>query len=345
MIPYEETQIFKNEAALSYEFVPKIIPYRENEQKEIAEAIKPVIAGREGRNLLIYGAPGIGKTAATKAVLRELNEKTDILTLYVNCWKHNTAHKIILELCHEAGYLLTANKNTRELLEKLSSIINRQGAVIVLDEADRINEVELLYDLQEEAYKKIIIMITNHKEWYAMLDPRIRSRLLPSEIEFRKYKREEVRGILIQRVEYAFLPGVWEEQAFDEVVEKTFSAGDIRVGLFLLREAGRIAEEENSKKINISHVKKATQRLPSFTANQEEELDEEDKKILEIIKEHAGERIGKIYEVYKEKGGEVSYKTFQRRINKLAKGKYISIKKTHSGGTTTIIDTKISDYM
>ena len=95
--------LFKNENALTYEFLPKILPYRENEQQEIARAIKPVMDGRDGRNLLIYGPPGIGKTAATRAVLRELEEKSDIYPLYINCWKHNTSYKTVIELCHQAG--------------------------------------------------------------------------------------------------------------------------------------------------------------------------------------------------------------------------------------------------
>ncbi|MCD6589669.1 AAA family ATPase [Candidatus Woesearchaeota archaeon] len=335
--------LFKNENALTYEFLPKILPYRENEQQEIARAIKPVMDGRDGRNLLIYGPPGIGKTAATRAVLRELEEKSDIYPLYINCWKYNTSYKTVIELCHQAGYMLTSNKNTNELMEKLASILNKQGSVIVLDEADRLEDHELLYSLQEDLYKKSLIMITNHKEWYASLDQRLRSRIIPTEIEFKPYTRDEIKGILLQRIEYAFLPGTWDIEALELVVDKTHEARDVRIGLFLLREAGRIAEELFSKRVEKQHIERAMNRLPEFTATSEE-LGEDDKKILEIVRKHPGERIGKLYEIYKQEGGNISYKTFQRRIDRLAKGKYISIKKTHSGGTSTIIDTKISDY-
>ncbi len=335
--------IFRNEHALNYEFLPKVLPFRENEQKEIANIIQPLLQGRDARNILIYGPPGIGKTAATKYILRDLEQNTDLYPLYINCWKHNTSFKVLVELCHQAGYTLTNNKNTNELLQKLTSILNRNGSVIVLDEVDRLMDIDLLYSLQEELYRKSLIFITNFRDWFANLDQRLRSRLLPTEIEFRKYNREEIRGILLQRIEYAFIPGSWSIDALERVVDKTFVTSDIRVGLFLLRESGRIAEESFSNQVLVEHVEKAISLLPDFSASSEE-LSDIDKSILSLVKQNPGERIGKLYELYKEMGGDMSYKSFQRRINKLANGKFISIKKDHSRGNTTIVDTRIKDY-
>ena len=335
--------IFKNEDALTYEFVPKVLPFRENEQQEIVNAIKPVLDKRDGRNLLIYGIPGIGKTAATKNVLRELEEKSDVYPIYINAWKYNTSYKFVIELAHQVGYMLTANKSTNEILEKVASILNRNGSVIVIDEIDKLDDTELLYSLQEDLYRKSLIMITNYREWYSLLDQRLRSRLLPTELYFKPYSLEEVRTILSQRIDYAFKPNVWNKQALSMIVEKTFRSKDIRIGLFLLRESGRIAEQEFSSSIEERHVEKALALLPEFTASNIE-LEDKDREILELVKSNPGRKIGELFELYKKSGGSLSYKSFQRRINKLADGKYISIKKTHSGGNTTIIDRKINDY-
>ena len=72
----DDESLFLNPVALDYEFIPKLIPYRENEQHFIASCIKPLFANRNGKNLLIYGKPGIGKTLAVKHVLKELEEET-----------------------------------------------------------------------------------------------------------------------------------------------------------------------------------------------------------------------------------------------------------------------------
>src|SRR3989338_1441727 len=87
--------IFKNEDALDLDWVPKLMPFREQQQFHIANCIKPLLQGRNGRNLFIYGAPGVGKTSATRWVLRDLEETSEnIYIIYLNCWQKNTSYKI-----------------------------------------------------------------------------------------------------------------------------------------------------------------------------------------------------------------------------------------------------------
>ena len=64
--------IFMNDVALSYDFIPKEIPHRENEHHYIATCIKPLLDNRNGKNVFIYGNPGIGKTLAIKSIFLEL---------------------------------------------------------------------------------------------------------------------------------------------------------------------------------------------------------------------------------------------------------------------------------
>jgi len=76
--------LFKEPVVLDYDYMPKLIPYRENEQREIALAIKPLLTMRNGRNVFVYGNPGIGKTLACKHVIKELEEEYDIYCFYIN---------------------------------------------------------------------------------------------------------------------------------------------------------------------------------------------------------------------------------------------------------------------
>ena len=85
-------------------------------------------------------------------------------------------------------------------------------------------------------------MITNYQDWASNLDERIRSRLIPDMLSFDQYNEEETRGILKQRREYAFVQNVWDEDAFELIVKKTAAMKDIRMGLFMMREAGLAAE-------------------------------------------------------------------------------------------------------
>ena len=76
-ILHSDESLFKNELALDYSFLPKILPHREAQQRYIATTIKPLLTGKNGKNLFIYGAPGIGKTAAMRFVLNEVEEETE----------------------------------------------------------------------------------------------------------------------------------------------------------------------------------------------------------------------------------------------------------------------------
>ncbi len=338
--------LFRNEDALEYEFLPKLLPYREREQEAIARCISPLFQGRNGRNALVHGAPGIGKTAAARFVLRELEEKTDdILVCYVNCWQVNTSYKVFLELCEQLGFKFTQNKNSGELLKVIGSIVNKKSAVLVFDEIDKAEEQDFLYSLQEELLKKAIVLITNYKSWLLELDDRIKSRLSPEPIEFRQYSEKETRGILEQRRDAAFVPGVWDEGAFTLATLQAANAKDIRTGLYLMRQAALKAEEKAAKRITEEHVKLALGSMDEFTIKSSADLSEEEKFIFGIVKKHDGKKIGELYNQYKKEGGQASYKTFQRKLAALDEAKFVSLtRQTGEGGNTTIVNRKLTEF-
>ena len=341
-----QESLLKNEAPLDYEFLPKLIPYRESEQQYLATCIKPLFANRTGRNVLLYGAPGIGKTAAVRHVLRDLEEETDdIFVVYCNCWKQNTSYKVLVEICEQLGYRFTQNKKTTELFNVASSLINKKSAVLVFDEIDKAEDFDFLYTFVEELYKKTIILITNYKSWLFELDERIRSRLLAELVEFKHYSLEECFGILKERVDYAFMSGVISDDSLQLIAKKTHQLKDIRSGLFLLRESALLAEEQSQKAISQSIVEKAITKLDEFTSKRTEELDDESRFVHSLITQHSGKKIGDLFAEYQLAGGKASYKTFQRRINKLDEGNYIKVtKKVGVGGNTTIIEKKLTDF-
>ncbi|MFH1276207.1 MAG: AAA family ATPase [Candidatus Woesearchaeota archaeon] len=331
--------IFRDTVILDYDFQPKIIPYREAEQKHFAIAIKPLLQGHNGRNLFVYGAPGIGKTTACKHVLRELEEETDeISTIYINCWKENTTYKIFTKICEDLGYKFIQSKKTTELFTLIKNKLNKVAVVFVFDEIDKLEDLDFLYTILEDIYRKTIILITNYRDSYSEFDERIRSRLNPEFLNFRMYNEFEIAGILKQRKDYAFVPNSWDEEAFKEIVEKCAEIQDIRIGLYLMREAGNVAEDKSSRTISPLHVAEAIQKVENFHIKPKEGLDEELKMILELIRVHSGKKIGDVYSTYAETGGDLSYKSFNRRITKLVEGKFIRTEKTSGSlGNSTLL--------
>jgi cell division control protein 6 len=347
LLKHTET-LFKNEYALDYSFLPKVIPYRESQQKYLASCIRPLLSEHNGRNVLIHGPPGVGKTAALRHLTRELDDSDELSDklsiIYVNCWHKNTTYKVALEICDAIGYAFVQNKNTEDLFKIVEQIINKKAAIFIFDEIDKAEDTDFLYILAETILKKSIFLVTNYKSWMLELDDRIRSRLLLEQIEFPQYTKDEMIGILKQRIEYAFHEDCIDDDALDMIAAKASELKDIRIGLFLLRESTLIAEEKASKRVKLEHVNVAVKKIDQFTIKNTDELDDEAKSILKIIKDNSGKKIGDLYKVYEKSGGKSSYKTFQRKINKLDEGKFISLERTYAGGNTTIVNKKLTEY-
>ncbi len=338
--------LFANELALDYSFIPKQLPHRENEQHHIAGCIKPLFQQRSGRNLFIFGAPGIGKTVACRKVSQEVEEQTEeIEPIYVNCWQHNTTFKIYLEICNLIGYKFTQNKRSDELFVIIKQMLNKKSAVFVFDEIDKAEDFDFLYNILEEIYRKTIILITNERSYMSQIDDRIRSRLMAEQLEFRAYSLEETKGIIKQRAKYAFVRDCWEKEALEIAATKTFELADIRRGLYLLREAGLAAEERASKKITKQDIEVALKKLDEFKVKKADDLDSESRFVLDIVKKNSGQKIGELFKIYQSAGGKAIYKTFQRRIAKLEKNKFINIEKVTGGaeGKTSIINYEEKD--
>jgi len=335
-----DESLFKNELALDYSFLPKILPHREAQQRYLATCIKPLLMGKNGKNLFVYGAPGIGKTAALRFVLNELEEESDdVIPIYINCWQKNTTFKIIAEICNIIGYKLTHNKRTEELFEIVKNILNKKAAVFAFDEVDKLEDYDFLYSILEDIYRKSIILITNYSDWFEDMDDRVKSRLMSETLEFQPYNLSETRDILKQRSGYAFVLGVWEHDAFELIVKKAADAQDMRTGLHLMREAGNIAEDKSSRKITLQHAEEALKKIDTFTIKKSADLTEDEQSILDIVKKNSDKKIGDLYTIYKETGGKLAYKSFQRKIDRLQKNKFITVKKTSGGkeGNTTIV--------
>ncbi|MEM4598732.1 MAG: hypothetical protein QW400_03530 [Candidatus Diapherotrites archaeon] len=248
----EET-LFSNIDSLEPDFVPRIIPFRENEQKAIANALEPLLSGISARNLFIYGKSGIGKTHAVLRVLDDFAE-LNIRSFVVNCWTMQNSELVIREIARQVGL---PNEND---LYKIKSRLSAPS-IFVFDEIDRATDLGFLYAFAEEIKIKGIVLISNKKDFFASVDERIRSRIMPQHIEFRQYTESEISAILAERRKYAFYEGTWHRGAIELLERKTAEKGDIRFGIALMKYAGLNAEKEASRIIFEKHVASALEKV------------------------------------------------------------------------------------
>jgi Cdc6-like AAA superfamily ATPase len=292
---------------------------------------------------LVHGISGIGKTLAVKSVLKELKEESgEIYAIFINCWQKRTSYKIMLDICEQLEYKFIHNKNTEELFDIVKKAINKKAAVFVFDEIDRAEDTDFLYFILEEIYRKSIILISNYENWAVNLDMRIKSRLGLDSLKFKRYNKNEILGIIRRRIESAFYPRVWDEKSTERVANVALESSDIRLALFLLNEAGNNAEARSSKKVQEEDVEKAIEKINKYSNKPKNNLDESDQLTLNIINDNKSMKIGDAYKEYSEKGGKGTYKTFQRRVKKLEKDKFIEVEKLNGGaeGKTSILKPK-----
>lgn len=258
--------LFINPTILEQTYLPRLLPYREEQHKYLAECIKPLFNRRTGTNLIITGSPGIGKTVCIKFILRKLMEETDnIMPIYINCWKRDTSPKIINEIARKMDIKLIEKMSSDEIFDRLIAKFNKyDGVVFAFDEIDKVKDFDFLYRILEDVPYKTIFLVTNISEIVAKMDRRLLSRLLLEKTEFKPYNFEETRGILYERQKHAFSPGSWDYDAFEMIIRKTYNSKDIRTGLFLMKTAGEIANNKNAAKIGTEDVKKALEKLEDF---------------------------------------------------------------------------------
>ncbi|HLC58331.1 MAG TPA: AAA family ATPase [Candidatus Nanoarchaeia archaeon] len=329
-----DESIFLNPQFLDFDYQPKIVPCREGEQQEIASHIKPLLQRRNGTNMIIIGSPGVGKTVTLRHVLDELKEdySSEVICLYINCWKKDTSFKVISDICIQLNYKWIHNKNFDDLVKSAAELINEKSAVIVLDEVDKLQDQNIIYTLLEDIFRRSLILITNEKDFLIKLDNRIRSRLQPKTLEFQPYKKDQIKQILKERIQYVFVPNTLQEEVLNPVIDEAFERKDMRIAMALLKQAGEYAEDKSSKKITIDHVKEAIGNLSEKT------LEEGNEDLINIIKENNGKPQADIFKIYEEKEKK-SYRTFQRKVKELKETKKINMKEEQGDlGKHTILE-------
>ena len=332
--------LLKNEQVLDFDYQPKLVKYRENQQFAIADCMKPLFKNKCGSNVLVFGSSGIGKTLACRHIIHELEHETDlIIPVYVNCWEHNTTYKVALAICLQLEYPFTQNKKGVELFEVIAENLNQKSAVFIFDEIDKAEDLDFLYFINQKILRHSIVLITNYKEKLFGMDKRLRSRLFLDFVEFKKYCLEETSGILKERIEFAFFPEAWSKDAVEFACLKTQELGDIRCGLLMLKKAGKTAEDEGSRQIQPCHVEKILSKVDKYNVKGSSGLDKEARDILTLIKGNSGKTIFELYALYQKNNGTQVYRTFYRKVKYLELNKYVNIEKVFGGkgGNTSTV--------
>jgi len=302
------SRIFRDRNKLSPYYIPKKLPYREEQLSilhSIYDAMMRNIENAYPRFIQIIGPTGTGKTCTTIRFGEQLvkyaeREDINLKHVYVNCKVDGTTRYVLFRnlVRKVTSKISTRSLSPEEMIQQLIEYLRLESifALLTFDEIDyfvQMNPKEhIIYDLTRIMESSpgepmpIIgeIFIAKSLNWHKFLDSREKSTLGIGVIEFPRYTSLQVREILSNRVEEAFNPGAVNEETLDLVSEITASPpvnGDIRVGLDLLYYAGNLAENRGSEKVLPDHVRKVYGEIsPSITSEDIMSLDKDGKVIL-----------------------------------------------------------------
>ena len=292
MNDYEESIIY-NEMPLTEAFIPTRLLHREGQLKELERCLKPALKNRAVENVFLIGPSGTGKTTLAKWILESYFKE---ISTYINCWKYRSTHEVLKEILLSFEVPVHGREPTSELIKILENLIEKKHLIIVcLDEVDQLESFDILYILARNNCG--LILASTHYHALIDLPTRIKSSLALTEIEFPAYKPEELFDILKERVEFSFKPNTIKDDLIKIV--SIMAEGDARVGLEILRRAGKKAEDRGLRKVTIEEIKQAAKEAKRFkTSFFLSKLNEHQKIIYEILERKKRMTSGELYREY-----------------------------------------------
>ena len=324
--------VFKNELALSGDFLPDSLPGREGELNEMVFALQPAFEGRKARNLFLFGPPGTGKTSCVKKVFSGLNEESQrTKAVFINCWQNPTRNSVLARIAESIGEPLPRRGlGTDEVLERITQSFQMQKAscVMALDECDRLlhnREDAVVYDLLRGSFVSAIICITNDRGFLGKIDERISSSLQPSILEFARYSPVALKKILSERARIAFRPDACTEETVALVAAYASKlGGDARIAIEALWRCGKNAEARGSQKIEKRDFEKLKEN-PSVQKRLQG-LGGTEEKIISVLKQNGGAATsGDVYRALEAEG--LTERTLRNYLQLLESKKIISIER------------------
>jgi cell division control protein 6 len=285
--------VFKDEAKLDINYIPRRLPHREKEQRLLTEFFSFLlrIPDKMAQRVIVTGEIGTGKTAlcqrfGSDLIVEAHKRSVNLHYVHVNCRENRG--KLLLILQHVMKILKPTfpqrGYGAEELLRALLQHLDEENAYVVLalDEFDSLIEAEgsdAVYNLtrmqemrQNKPQRISLVCIMRDLEATRRLDDSAKSTLQRNIIRLERYGKAELEDILGERVSLAFEPYAVPEDVVSLVADLAQDeSGNARFGIELLGRAGTYANAEDLEVVTPECVRRAFSNI--IPTLQKSELD------------------------------------------------------------------------
>lgn len=356
-------EIFADERVLDEDYVPESLVARDDEMSSYVEVLRSVANGASPRNMFVYGAPGVGKTLATRMILDELLEDqkqfddVSVDTVWTNC-KSDTSYQVA---CNLVNHFRSRQRQINSTGHPRGAIHNKlwqhiddsdhTHILFVLDEVASLDsDDDLLYQIPRARSNGNItdtriglIGISNDFKFRDQLSPSVEATLCDYEIHFKPYNADDLVNILSQRAEKAFRANVLSSEVIPLISAKVAQrTGSARRALKILLTSGHTARDNSDARVTESHVEAAHQKVQRELIKDElEALPTQSHVILYTVLQLSREgktpaKRSDILDRYEQVARQIrrdpmSDRTLHRRLNQLSKQAFLNRSERNQG--------------
>ncbi|SNR57739.1 Cdc6/Cdc18 family protein [Halorubrum vacuolatum] len=232
-------------------FVPREVEHRDAEVNHLSSVLEPITNGEPAETAIVTGPSGAGKTCISKFVTEKLREEVlDVETTYVNCWRNYTRFRTLYQILDDLGATIDIHRQSTPHDELIDRLQQHDGprTVVILDEADQLEDPSVIYDLHDLPQFAIVCIANKEEELFSRVDDRLVSRLRSSEhIRMGKYHDNQLYDILRARSKWGLEKGVTSDDQLYRIADA--AAGDARLAIGILRAAASKADRKNCDRI------------------------------------------------------------------------------------------------
>jgi len=294
--------IFADAAVFRTQWVPADFHSRDAELDAMATALEPLLDDEPAPGLFLAGPSGTGKTSSSRYLIGKLQTHVaDLQATTVNCWSNHSRYRVLARIVEtiEGVPARTHDHATASLRDALGAIDT--PTVVVLDEADQLEEPEVIYDLYEEPSIAVVLTANSRPGVLVGLDERIQSRLRTFlDVDFDPYTAAQLEPILEQRAAHGLQPDVIESDLLGDIARA--ANGNARDAIAALDGAAQRAVEDGADRITADHVTAAIASASQDVRRETlERLNDHQRAIYDLLAESGPLGPSAIYERYRER--------------------------------------------